>query len=214
MKPIDIAIFEDNFDRRKSLSMLIESDPRLKLVGCFEDANNVLDKIESCNPHLVLMDIIMPGISGIDAVKTIKDKYPQINIIIQTSFEDDDYIFNSIKHGADGYVLKKSDPEKILEAIIDVCNGGAHMSPGIAQRVMKHFRFDHKSEHPSDLELLSEREQQILKLLVEGKSYKMIAAEVHLSYHTVNSHIKKIYTKLQVNSAGEAISIAIRNNMV
>jgi len=158
------------------------------------------------------MDIQMPGINGIEAVKLVSRQFPDIKIIMQTVFEDEEKIFDALRFGAGGYLLKKDDPEKILTAIEDIMNGGAPMTPVIANKVLHYFRTEKAS--PTDDYGLTDREKAVLKYLVEGKSYKMIADLMTISYHTVNSHVRKIYDKLQVHSAGEAVNMAVKKNIV
>ena len=156
-------------------------------------------------PDVVLMDINMPGADGIVGLKKIKQQFPHINVLMQTVFDESDKIFECIKNGASGYILKKDPPEKILIAIQEVYDGGAVMNPGIALKVLNYFKPQQK-KNP-----LSEREQQVLVLLAEGNSYKIVAGKLSISFHTVNSHIKKIYEKLHVSSLGEAIAYYYRN---
>jgi DNA-binding NarL/FixJ family response regulator len=157
------------------------------------------------------MDIQMPQVNGIEGVRIIKEFFPDVHVIMQTVFEDDEKIFDAMRFGASGYILKKTDPQQIIVAIEDVLNGGSPMTPSIATRVIHFFRKqnDKRPEHYG----LSDREAEILQYLVDGLSYKMIADKVNISYNTVNSHIKKIYDKLQVHSVSEAVSKAIRNNI-
>jgi DNA-binding NarL/FixJ family response regulator len=168
--------------------------------------------MKALQPDVVLMDIQMPEADGIQGVKTINELFPNIKVIMQTVFEDDDKIFDAIRFGAAGYILKKAEPQKIIDAINEVVAGGSPMTPSIATKVLGYFR--KKEVDNSELYRLSEREKEILVLLVDGKSYKMIADALSISYHTVNSHIKKIYEKLQVHSVGEAVSKAIQNKLI
>ena len=209
---IRIAIFDDNPDRRDSLSVLMMTNADLVLCGVFADCNNVLGDVETCKPDVILMDIDMPGVNGIDATQIIKHRWPDINIIIQTVFENEDAIFNAIRAGASGYLLKSSSASRIMDAIQDVLEGGAPMTPSVAARVIRYFKDQEAA--PSPDYGLSDREKQVLSLLVDGKSYKMIADEINVSYNTVNSHIKKIYEKLQVHSVGEAVSKALNQKIV
>ena len=163
-------------------------------------------------PDIVLMDIQMPECDGIEGVKKISEFFSNTKVIMQTVFEDDDKIFDAIKFGASGYILKKAEPHKIIEAIEEVLQGGSAMTPSIATKVLGFFRS--QSYHNQNKFGLSDREKEILNELVDGKSYKMVAEKLSISYHTVNSHIKKIYDKLQVHSVGEAISKAIHQKIV
>ncbi len=160
-------------------------------------------------PHVVLMDIQMPGINGIEGVKVITSHFPEIKIIMQTVVEDDDKIFASICNGASGYLLKNTTPSKLLQAIVEVHEGGAPMTPLIAQKVLDKFRRQSPASS-KELSTLSAREKEILECLVEGMSYKMIAASCKISIDTVRFHIRHIYEKLHVSSKSEAVSKAIR----
>lgn len=212
MKKIKVSIFDDNATRRKGLSILINSVEGMECIAEYADCSNVLQHVSNTTPDVILMDIDMPNVNGIEGVKEIRSKFSDIKIIMQTVFEDDDKIFAAICAGADGYILKKTAPSKLLDGIIEVMQGGAPMSPSIANQVLKLFKHQNKKEviHID----LSTREQEILALLVQGLSYKMIGEKCNISYSTVNTHIKHIYEKLHVNSAVEAVTKAIENRMV
>ncbi len=209
---LKVAIFDDIEERLLSLKTLIDSTEHIKCVGTFTNCFN-LESSLACDPDIVLMDIRMPKVDGITATRQIKSLYPSIKVIIQTVFDDDEKIFLSLKAGAEGYILKSTSNEKIIQYIEDVFNGGAVMNPSIALRVTKFFNNNDYSNHQLSQEL-TVREKEILQLLTEGLSYKMVAANLDITYNTVNSHIKKIYEKLSVNSMGEAISLAIKNRIV
>lgn len=162
--------------------------------------------MQRTHPDVVLMDINMPGTNGIQGLTIIRRHFPEIKVLMQTVFDETDKVFESIKNGANGYVLKKDPPEKLVEAIKEAHLGGAVMNPGIAQKVLSFFAPQKESDGG-----LSVREKEVLRLLAEGKSYKMIAAQFELSYHTINTHIKKIYEKLHVQSLGEAIAFYYKN---
>jgi DNA-binding NarL/FixJ family response regulator len=208
---VSIVIFDDNPGRRESLRMLLESRENFIVTGEFPDCSNVKAEIEKLRPDVVLMDIQMPQVDGIEGVRIIKEFFPDVHVIMQTVFEDDEKIFDAMRFGASGYILKKTDPQQIIVAIEDVLNGGSPMTPSIATRVIHFFR-KQNDKRPEQYGL-SDREAEILQYLVDGLSYKMIADKVNISYNTVNSHIKKIYDKLQVHSVSEAVSKAIRNNI-
>jgi len=210
---IRVTIFEDNKSRRESLSMLILSDARMQLAGAFTDCSHVVEDIEKNLPHVVLMDIQMPKVGGIEGVKLIRQKFPEIKILMQTVFEDDDKVFDSLRNGASGYILKKASPEKIIEAIKDVYDGGSPMTPSIASKMLRFFNEAYQTQAPDDFHL-SVREKEILALLVDGLSYKMIADKSCISIFTVNAHIRKIYEKLHVHSATEAIAKAGKNKIL
>jgi DNA-binding NarL/FixJ family response regulator len=206
-----IVIFDDNPGRRESLRMLLESHAEFIVTGDFSDCSNVQSQIEALQPDVVLMDIQMPLVNGLEGVRIIKEFSPNIHVIMQTVFEDDEKIFDALRFGASGYILKKTDPRQIIQAIEEVRNGGSPMTPSIATRVLHFFRKQHETK--PDQYGLSDREKEILQHLVNGLSYKMIAERLEISYNTVNSHIKKIYDKLQVHSVSEAVSKAIRSNI-
>lgn len=210
---IRVAIFEDNKALRDSLNMLIAGSHGFASCGSFANCNKVLKDIESCEPDVVLMDINMPGISGIEAVQMIKKQFPAIQILMQTVFDDDDKIFASICAGASGYLLKKTPPIKILDALKEVAEGGAPMTPSVAAKVLQMFQKQSGPVAPEFINL-SDRESEVLKHLVTGDSYKMIAAGCFISIDTVKSHIKNIYQKLHVSSKSEAVAKAINHKLV
>jgi DNA-binding NarL/FixJ family response regulator len=166
----------------------------------------------SCD--VALRDIEMPGMNGIEATKLIKQHFPAINILIQTVFFEDDYIFNAICAGASGYILKSTTPDGYLEAIKDVHSGGSPMTPGIARKVLELFKQNLQPDSPTVNYNLTSQEKKVLQLLVAGKSYKMIASELIIAFDTVKSHISNIYTKLHVHSGTEAVSVALRDRIV
>jgi len=213
MKEIRVCIFEDNTQLRESLFNLVDASDGFLCAGAFANCEDVIEKVSSVRPHVILMDIELPGVSGIDAVKTIKGKFPEIKILMETIFEDDDKVFESICNGAEGYILKNTPPEEIMDAIKEIYEGGAPMTPAIALKVMRMFK-QNLSANKDDTFNLSTREKEILKCLVEGMSYKLIATNCFISIDTVHGHIKNIYKKLQVHSKGEAVAKAIRGRIV
>jgi DNA-binding NarL/FixJ family response regulator len=202
-KDISVALFEDNYLLRDSYYQLINGTPGFTCVGAFDNAADIIFKIKRSHPDVVLMDIDMPGISGIEAAQIIKQNFQGIHIIMQTVFDDDDKIFNAIQAGADGYILKKTSPAKILEAIIEVQTGGAPMTPGIAAKTLQLFRSGLKPLPHRKEASLTERQKEILEGIVSGMSYKMIAEKLSLSVDTIRYHIKNIYETLQVHSRFE-----------
>ncbi|MBL7913632.1 MAG: response regulator transcription factor [Bacteroidia bacterium] len=211
MSKIRVAIFDDNDMLRDSISLLIGDSDDLQLVGSFPNCKQLKDQISTTNPHVVVMDIDMPGINGIEGVILIRKYFPDIHILMQTVFDDDDRIFSALKAGASGYILKNAGSAKLLDAIVEVHNGGAPMSPSVAKKVLNQFQGVKPSS--SDDYNLSAREREVLGLLVNGKSYKMIADELCISYDTVRAHMKKIYEKLHVSSMTEAVAKAINKNI-
>ncbi|WP_293299206.1 response regulator transcription factor [Pedobacter sp. UBA4863] len=204
-----IVIFDDDQTRRDSLSMLINMCEDMTCVGTFVSAANAVAKVKEIQPDMVLMDIDMPQGDGISGTRQIKEVFPDLPVIMQTVFDDNENIFEAIKAGANGYLLKKTPPDKLLEQLREALLGGAPMTGAVAIKVLQFFR-----EKPITASYnLSLREQGILKLLVAGHSYKMIANKSNISYFTVCNHIKKIYDKLHVNSATEAVRIAIQEKL-
>lgn len=210
---IGVAIFEDNLLLRDSLYQLIDGTEGLRCVGAFANCDDVIFNLKKTMPQVVLMDIQMPGINGIEAVKKIKNNFPDMRIIMQTVVEDDDKIFASICNGASGYLLKNTTPYRLLQAITEVYEGGAPMTLAIAEKVLNKFR----KQSPvllNELNNLSTREKEILECIVEGMSYKMIAGACKISIDTVRFHIRHIYEKLHVSSKSEAVVKAIKGNII
>ena len=213
MKNIRVTIFEDNTPLREGLFSLIDSSEGFTCAGAFANCKHVLANIEDTKPDVVLMDIEMPGINGIVAVQMIKEKFSQVKILMETIFEEDDKIFQSICNGAEGYILKNTPPDEILNSIKEIYEGGAPMTPAIALKVMRMFKENLSAGKDSSFNLTA-REKEVLKFLVEGMSYKMIADASFISIETVRGHIKNIYEKLHVHSKGEAVAKAIRGKIV
>ncbi len=209
-KKMKIAVFEDNQKFRESLEFIIVTSNDMELCGSFEDTTRLQQKIEALQPDVVLMDINIPGKNGIDAVKEIKENFPNIHVCMQTVFDDADKIFASLCNGASGYILKNTPPEKILQAIREVAEGGSFFTPSVAKKVLHNFQQQPQGEYVQ----LTEKEKEVLKLLVDGLSYKMIADKVNVSFHTIHTHLRNICQKLHVNSKGEAINKAMKNKLV
>ena len=201
---IRIYIFEDNLIRREDLTTLINSQSDLLFVGSRPDCRDIISEIKINIPDLVLLDLNMPFCNGIEGLKIIKSVAPHIKVVIQTIHEEAEKILECIKLGAEGYILKKESPEKILAAIHNVMNGGAMLTPSVAIEILRSIS---SPPDKSNISILSDREKEVLSFLAEGKSYKMIADILSISYSTVNSHLKKIYEKLHVHSATEAIKV-------
>ena len=199
---IRVAIFDDNDALRQSLASFLDWDEELDVVGQFPDVNSVEENVLAVEPDVVLMDIEMPGTSGIEGVKRLRTVLSNAQIMMLTVFEDDENIFAALKAGANGYLLKKTPPAQILEAVKDLYNGGSPMNSIIARKVLHHFHPAASKHDPQ--EQLTAREKEILDLLIKGNSYKMIAVEFNISQNTVRNHIQHIYEKLHVNSAMEA----------
>lgn len=210
---IRVAIFEDNKNLRQGLYQLINGSENFTCVGAFEDCSNLLKNIEDTKPDVVLMDIQLPGIDGIEAVKMLREKYPDKKVLMQTIFEDSDKIFQSVMAGASGYILKNTSPSRILDYIKETYEGGAPMSPTVATQVLKIVAQQSPSASVNNFNL-SIREKEILSCLVKGMSYKLIAAACFISIDTVRGHIRNIYEKLHVHSKSEAVVKAIKGRIV
>lgn len=208
-----MAIFEDNKMLRESLQQLINNEEGMACTGAFSDANKLVRNMQMANPDVVMMDINMPGTSGIEAVQMIKEQFPNVRILMQTVFEDNDKIFAAICAGASGYMLKKTAPQKMIEAIRETHLGGAPMTASVAVKVLQMFRSQSTGEKNEFINL-SEREREILALLVKGKSYKAVAADCFISIDTVSTHVRHIYEKLHVHSKSEAVAKAINQKLV
>ena len=210
---IRVIIFEDNNSLRQGLFQLIHDSEGFECAGAFEDGSEVLRQLEETRPDVVLMDIAMPGRNGIEAVRLIRQHFPAVRILMQTIFEDNEKIFQSILVGASGYILKTTTPSRLLEFIRETFEGGAPMSPSVATRVLGIVKQQSAFTHPVAFQL-SEREKEILSRLVNGMSYKLIAAHCCISIDTVRGHIRNIYDKLHVHSKGEAIATALKGNIL
>lgn len=203
---IKVAIYEDNKGLRELLATIIQQSNEFTLVGEYPNCLEAAKDTQSNTPDVILMDIDMPGRSGIEAVQEIKSLYPEIEIIMNTVFDDDDRIFSALQAGATGYLLKRNSLATLLDSIREVKAGGAPMSPTIARRVLSLPFIQKTATESEDSAILSPREKEILLLLSKGYSYKMIANELFLSLDTIRSHIKKIYQKLHVHSVTEAVN--------
>ena len=205
--PIRTLLYEDNTDLRGALAALIGGTEGYELSGAFDNCLGVVEQVAALHPDVVLMDIDMPGMSGIEGVARLKKAHPQVEALMLTVFDDDDRVFEAVCAGASGYLLKKTTPARILEALREVTEGGAPMSPVIARKVLQLFpRLP--AERDADLDKLSPREMEVLKTLSRGFSYKMVAVELGIGIETVRTYVKRIYEKLQVHSVSEAIAKA------
>lgn len=209
MKTI-IGIFEDHPDLREGLVQLISRTEDLECAGAWDNCLVIPSAVRQCD--VVVMDIGLPGRSGIEGVRELTSRYPSINVVMLTVHEDEQKIFDAIRAGASGYLLKKTEPTKILDAIREIRSGGANMTGSVARKVLSYLQKDQR-RHSEEFGL-SERERQVLQSLVKGFSYKLIAEEYFISIDTVRSHIKKIYEKLHVHSRSEAVALAMRNNIL
>lgn len=202
---IKVAIVDDKRDIRNGLKIVVDNAEGFECTGLFEDGRTAIEGLKHIHADVVLMDIEMPGISGIECVKQLKKEQPNLDIIMLTVYDDDEHIFQSLRAGACGYLTKNVFPSKLLQAIKEVRNGGAPMSPFIARRVISSF-----NDLKKPVQNLSKRESDVLNLLCEGKTYKEIAKNLFVSTNTVRFHLKNIYKKLQVNSKMEAVIKAKR----
>jgi DNA-binding NarL/FixJ family response regulator len=210
---INILLYEDNAPLREGLSMLFNGTEGFRVVGAYQNCDQVLSQVEVLKPDVILMDIDMPGLGGIGGLKLIRSRFENVKVVMLTVFDDNQNVLEAIKAGADGYLLKKTPPAKLMEAVLDVYQGGAPMTSSIARQVLQLFANKMPvKEHPNYQ--LSDREKEVLHWLVNGYSYKMVAAQLFISLETVRSHVKKIYEKLQVNSKSEAVAKAFKDNII
>ena len=205
---IKISIVEDDKEIRESLAILIEGTDGFSCISHYGSVELALEKIEQDAPNVILMDINLPGMSGIEGVKLIKENMPDCEIIMQTISENDKDVFDSLCAGACGFLKKNTPPAKLLDAITEAVNGGAPMNMDIARLVVNSFKPEQSKNNP-----LTDREKEVLRNLCEGKSYKMIAGDLFVDINTVKFHIRNIYRKLEVNSKGEAIVKAMKEHL-
>jgi DNA-binding NarL/FixJ family response regulator len=209
---IKVAVIEDQREIRECLAILIGGTAGYKCTGSFRTMEEALSKIGFDPPHVALVDIGLPGMNGIDGLKQLKERYLTLIPLILTVYDDDERIFDALCAGACGYLLKKTPPARLLEGIKEAVEGGAPMSPEVAQRVIRLFRETRPPER-ADYQL-TPYETRLLKLLGEGHSYKSAAAELGVSVHAVSFHLRSIYEKLHVHSKSEAVAKALRNRLI
>ena len=212
---IRVAIFEDNTLVREAFQTILNGTPGFCCCGAFPDGNEWVKHIRQSNPHVVLMDIGMPGLDGIEITGKISQNFPEVKILIQTIFSDKEKIFRALCAGASGYILKNDPPHKFLEAITDVNQGGAPFSPAVAKKLLGFFANKNVilvSPSSEDYHL-SKREKEILDLVVKGHDLKDIAGTIFISYETVRTHVRNIYKKLHVTSRSEAVMKAIQEGL-
>lgn len=207
---IRILIFEDNTQLREGLTILFNGSEGYEVVGAFADCTDIVNHVANLNPDVLLMDINMPNVNGLQGLKKIRSTNTEVKILMLTVFDDNVNVLEAIKNGANGYLLKKTPPSKLLDYVKDVLEGGAPMTSSIATQVLNMFKSGNTS---TDNFSLSERELDVLQLLVNGYSYKMVASELFISIDTVRSHIKKVYEKLHVNSKSEAVAKALKTKL-
>jgi DNA-binding NarL/FixJ family response regulator len=209
---IKAAVIEDMKDIREGLTTLINFTEGFRCTGSYRSMEEALARIESDVPDVLLSDIGLPGMSGIQGIRIIKDRYPEMQVLMLTVYDDDDRIFDALCAGASGYLLKRTPPAKLLDSIREAMSGGAPVSPEVASRVIKFFREFHNSER-EDYDL-TPHETRLLKLLTEGYNYQTAAEKLGVSYNTVKFHVRHIFDKLQVHSKSEAVVKAMRDRLV
>ena len=208
---IRVSILDDDEEFRDLLFKVLNKSEGFKCVGSYPSCDEALNKIEQDLPDILLLDIEMPGKSGIESLGEIKSVYPTVEIMMLTVYSDSEKIFQSLQKGAVGYLLKKSPTEKLLEAIREAYEGGAPFSGEVARKVLQYFQ---APAGPAYSALLSDREKEVLEALIEGHSTKAIAEKLFVSFHTIRFHLHNIYTKLHVNSRSEAVAKAIKNKII
>jgi DNA-binding NarL/FixJ family response regulator len=211
-KPIRTAIVEDQHKIREGLASLLNFTPGFECAGSYNSMEEALHRIKSNIPDVVLSDIGLPGMSGIEGIKILKERYPEMTVLMLTIYDDDERIFDALCAGASGYLLKRTPPARLLESLREAVTGGSPMSPEVASRVLKLFR---EIRPPERVDYdLTPHETRLLKLLVEGHNYTTAAKETKTSINTVKFYIKRIYEKLQVHSKSEAVAKALRERIV
>jgi len=211
-KEIKIAIIEDRREIRDGLAMLIGGTDGFACAGKYGSMEEAIPRIGNCLPDLVLCDIGLPGMNGIEGIRHLKTKYPELMLVMLTIYDDDERIFDALCAGANGYLLKKTPPARLLESLRDAAAGGAPISPEVAGKVIRLFR-DVRPPERAEYNL-TPHETRILKMLVDGHNYKTAAAELNVTVHTVSFHLRSIYDKLQVHSKSEAVAKALQNRLV
>lgn len=210
--PIRTAIIEDQDDIREGLASLIGFTPGFKCTGSYQSMEEALDRIKMNIPDVVLSDIGLPGMDGIQGIKILKEKYPQMLILMITVYDDDERIFDALCAGANGYLLKRIPPMRLLESLREAVDGGSPMSPEVASKVIRLFR-EFRPPETVDYDL-TPHELRLLKLLVDGHNYNTAAKELKNSVNTVKFYIKRIYEKLQVHSKSEAVAKALKERLL
>ncbi len=211
-KTIKTIIVEDQRDLREGLQTLINFTPNFKCLGAFRSMEEALARVKYDVPDVVLSDIGLPGMSGIEGIRILKEKYPNLVILVLTVYDDNEKIFDALCAGASGYLLKHTDPSQLISSVKEAVSGGAPMSPEVASKVIKLFR---EVRPPEKVDYdLTPHEVRLLKLLVEGYNYVTAAEELNISYNTIKFHVRNIYDKLQVHSKSEAVAKALQNRLV
>lgn len=212
MEPLAVGIIEDQREIREGLAALIGGTPGFECTGAFRSVEEALGPLTTRPPQVLLLDVGLPGMSGIEAIPLLKERCPGLALLMLTVYGDDDRIIQAVCAGACGYLLKKTPPARLLECLREVADGGAPMSPEVARRVMslfREYRPPEKAEHQ-----LTPHETRLLKLLVDGHNYKTAAAEIGVTVHAISFHMRRIYEKLEVHSKSEAVAKALRHGLV
>ena len=209
---IKVSIVEDRREIRDALAMLVGGTTGFPCAAAYRSMEQALDRIKGDLPDVMLCDIGLPGMSGIDGIRILKERYPELTILVLSVYEDDERIFDALCAGASGYLLKRTSPARLIESLQEAVGGGAPMSPEVARRVITLFR-DIRPPERADYQF-TPHEMRLLKLLVEGHNYKTAAAELGVSFHTIHFHMRNIYDKLQVHSKSEAVAKALRNRII
>lgn len=210
--PVAVAIVEDRDELREGLARLIDSSASLRTIGRFASMEAALSKLRHQAPDVLLADIGLPGMTGIEGVRLLRERFPDLRILMLTVYGDDDHVFEAICAGASGYLLKDTPPERLIAALGELVGGGAPMSPEIARKVLAMFtRF---APPRDDQCVLTPRERDLLRLLADGHSYKTAAKELGLAVDTIRFHVRNVYEKLHVHSKSEAVAAALRRGIL
>ena len=208
---IKVAVVEDQRKFRDAVTMLIDGTEGFRCSGSYRSMEEALDKIAGDLPDVVLMDIGLPGMSGIEGIRRLKERWPKMILLAHTVYDDDDRIFDALCAGASGYLLKKTPPARLLECLQEAANGGAPMTPEVASRVVRLFR---QHRPPDRSYQLTPHELRLLKLLMEGHNYKTAADDLGVTTHTISFHLQRIYEKLHVHSKTEAVAKALQDRLL
>lgn len=201
---IRVSIVEDDGIMREAFMDAMETDPQLKALGAFASGEQFLEQLHLEKPHVVIMDLNLPGMGGIECTRRAKEQHPSLQILVCTVQDDDESLFNALCAGATGYLLKDARPAAVIEAVKVLHAGGSPMNPGIARRVLATFTVPRKQ--PKEFELLTGREREVLEELAKGQRYKEIADKLNLSIETIRTHVRNLYEKLQVSSRTDALN--------
>lgn len=202
-----VFIVEDDKELRASFAHIVNNSDKFVAIGAYKDAEDAIREIRQKKPEIILMDIEMPGMSGVEATAFIKEQYPHIEVIMVTVYEDNELVFNALKAGASGYITKSANYLELLSALDEISKGGAPMSTKIARMVIHNFHLNPDSP-------LTKREKEVLRMISEGKTYSQISTELFISKETAKTHIRNIYEKLQVNKKSDAIAKAAEQRLI